>query len=335
MTVNNYIFRLFRDTFSTFDNDDVITYYSRKLYNVKPYIHGSKYISLCVRKNIINKMNILNQREYLFNNTRVTTEIYSSKDVKSLEEFHKLLNFYILVLNKVRYCPDVKIIVYLTNLKKRFPMKSILLNEDNVNSGLTTFDGDNKQIVIYRKEELNKVLLHELIHYYMIDFHFYNNKYDMYYINKYGIKVSEPFKNVSNPLALYETYTDTLACYGNIITYCLFKKKKILGVFEEEKQHYMLQAAKVYKFSKLRENTHCFSYYIGKAAIFFNFDRFIEQINNNENLLLDNSMKIEHYFKTLKKSIDNELFWKSIKNQRVGDKGDIVLSSLCMSNIKW
>ena len=53
------------------------------------------------------------------------------------------------------------------------------LDQDSINSGFTTFfnDGKNtKTIIIYRGEEMEKLVIHELIHFFFLDFkHFIVN----------------------------------------------------------------------------------------------------------------------------------------------------------------
>ena len=52
---------------------------------------------------------------------------------------------------------------------KILPVANKILSAVNVNSGYTSFYNDLREIVIYRKEEWFKVLIHELMHYYDYD----------------------------------------------------------------------------------------------------------------------------------------------------------------------
>lgn len=336
-SIMDKIQQLFVNNFHIYDSHSVKELYYKETDNVKPYISGGKYMSKRIYGSIEKKLHYKIERHYVFDNTRVSMCIFCVNKSFPFHTLYNLLNYYIFVLNKLNRMPVVNIILYLTNIKKLFPQSTdTILNEDNVNSGVTFLSEDEKTIIIYRKEELYKVLLHELIHYYEIDFHNYDNKFDKYFINKFNIQVKSPVKNINNPLALYEAYTDSVACYGHLITNVLFKNKYgdlntlIKQSLTKEKKHYMLQAAKVYKFGNLSEDTHCFSYYIVKACIFKNFDKFIQFVAK-QGLLLNNRTKHESFI-TFVKEIMNDEFFKELKRIRTAK---IVLSSIKMTNLKW
>ena len=63
--------------------------------------------------------------------------------------------------------------LFLFNLNKKLPKnRHETLDTENVNSGFTTFyHNQNKNIVIFRDEEMDKLIIHELIHFYYLDFH--------------------------------------------------------------------------------------------------------------------------------------------------------------------
>jgi hypothetical protein len=62
---------------------------------------------------------------------------------------------------------NINIYFYPTNLKKIW--NNNLLTPDIINSGFTSFSTNDSYIVIYRKEEYNRLLLHEMIHLLGID----------------------------------------------------------------------------------------------------------------------------------------------------------------------
>jgi hypothetical protein len=339
--MNDKIRQLFVNNYALYNPNAVSEFFKEETNNVKPEIIGSRYMSKRVYGFIRNRLHYKIEREYIFDNTRVSLQMFCINKSFCFTKLYNVLNFYIFVLNKLKHKPVLKIVLYLTNLKKLFPSNlEQVLNEDNINSGVTMLNEGERMIVIYRKEELFKVLLHELIHAYEIDFHFYNIAYDKYFMDKYSIKVSQPYKNKNNPLALYESYTDTLACYGHIITNVLFKSTEeeitsldteIDTLLEKESKHYMLQAAKIFKFSYLREDTHSFSYYLVKACIYRNFASFKKFIDNN-GIVLNTIEKQTSFLEFIKQNIDNPEFWKELKRIRTRK---IVLSGLKMTKIKW
>lgn len=325
--------RLFFSAWQDFDGSKVGEFYTQETNNVKPNVLGGRYMSKRVLGFIKNKMHYHVEREYIFDNTRVSLSIFCINKTYNFALLYNVLNFYIYALNKVVHRPVVKLVLYLSNMKKLFPSAvDVMLNEDNVNSGVTFMQEDDRCIIIYRKEELFKVLLHELLHYYDIGFHAYDGQWDRYFIDKYDIHVKQPAKNPFNPLALYEAYTDALACYGHVLANQLFKgePESISAVLEQERKHIMLQAAKVYKYGRLRENTHCFSYYIVKAALFHNWSGMIAFWNSRG--LVPRGDWLAKFMELVQASVDAPDFWAALKHVRTRK---ILSSSLKMSKVRW
>ena len=83
-------------------------------------------------------------------------------------------------------------------LEKKFPKKNEILGPNEVNSGLTFLDvHKNGDIILYRKEELLKVLIHELIHSNLIDekiiFSGSINEFSKLFCVNYNILLNEAF----------------------------------------------------------------------------------------------------------------------------------------------
>ena len=66
--------------------------------------------------------------------------------------------------------------IFLIDIKKKFPSKRMVkLDVENVNSGFTSFMSDGvKHIITFRDEEKDKIVVHELIHFFYLDFHSLN-----------------------------------------------------------------------------------------------------------------------------------------------------------------
>jgi hypothetical protein len=331
--------RLFAGAYRTYDPEAMTEYYSKDVTTTKPQVLGNKFMSKRVYGFIRTRLHHHIEKDYIFDNTRVSLSIYCiDKRSRCLRELVRVLNFYIYTLNKVARLPVVNITLYLTNLKKTFPSKDgVVLGEDNVNSGVTVFDGDDRHIVIYRKEEIYKVLLHELIHAYQIDFHRYDPEVDAYFMKTFGIDVQAPAKNPRNPLALFESYTETLACYGYVLTHTLFANDGTIpaGILEDamrkELRHSVLVAAKVLRYGGLKENSHVFSYYIAKTALLANLGAFLRFVDTHGIALVDQA---DHhaYLLLLKGVVEDELFWQRLKTMPTRK---ILLSSLKMTKLCW
>ena len=321
-------------------------YYVEETFNIRPEVVGGRYMSKRVQKHISEKLHCKFVRQYIFDKTRMEVTIYAQNKSFDFDELYSVLDFYVFVLNRVvrgaagPVVPVIHLTLYLTNLKKQFPAKAnVVLDEDNINSGVTLWENDpepNRKIVIYRKEELYKVLLHELIHYYSIDFHAYDPSYDVYLMKLFGISVAAPRKNPRNPLALYESYTDSIACYGHLLTHMLFKgeptdRASVMGRVATEARFFTTQAAKVWKYGKLKEDTHAFSYYIVKAAIYRRFDAFMDLLATN-GIRIDTAEKERDFLEFARSCIEDDGFWASLAKFRTRT---IFLSTLRMSKIRW
>ena len=66
--------------------------------------------------------------------------------------------------------------IFLIDVRKQFPSKRLVkLDVENVNSGFTSFMSDGvKHIITFRDEEKDKIVVHELIHFFYLDFHSLN-----------------------------------------------------------------------------------------------------------------------------------------------------------------
>jgi hypothetical protein len=186
-----------------------------------------------------------------------------------------------------------------SNEKKLFPTSNII-TETNVNNAVTvtySVSGgmNEKFIFIYRYEDMYKVLVHELIHF--LD-------YDLCHTIPNNHPILKPYNihDTSGKVNLGEAYTETLACYIYIV-YVLGKNSNT------EKENLMarykirfLRIAKALtdhcsKYDNVIQTSHMFSYYICRALLFLDIEKFVEffKAKNTKGLLLlikTNQLKI-------------------------------------------
>lgn len=187
----------------------------------------------------------------------------------------------------------MRVFIYLTGLKKTLPKATRgTLMPINVNTGFTVFDPQTpyNTIVIYRKEEAFKVLIHELTHYYHID--------RIPIPTSLKDEVKDLFKITNDP-HLNEAITDFWACYVNILFDSIFKKDGSLNdvndynnnigvLLKKEIDFIKSQAQKVIGHVNMcqpvlsNESTHVISYYVIKAVMFHNFASYITDYKNLE-----------------------------------------------------
>ena len=194
---------------------------------------------------------------------------------------------------------NLNITIVPLDISKFLPYKYEIIDIEHINSASTTIYYNNPgagDIYIWRKDELSKVLVHELLHSFNYDQNLLN-------ITNTGI-----FKNIDS-LNLNETFTElsaVLICIG--IT--SFKKSKNLEQFKtifikklkDENKLSQNNVKKLMKYNNLdlvsdftsfkyKQNASIFSYIILKAAIIFYL--------LNENKVL--------YLKEFPKPFDNSL----------------------------
>jgi len=196
----------------------------------------------------------------------------------------------------------ILLIFYDTPNKKKIhtsTSKSKLLSSFNINSGSSS---SGYQIIIWRKEELLKVLFHEVIHYLDLD-----TKHEQKLDNIINIKIG----TYDYPILINEAITEATALlfhtiYCSIIIYnkkytpcdqeynlsILYKKFKILYIYENIFNWY--QNSKILNYFNIKEfnikemikynqTTNCFSYYFIKSLLNLNISDIIfsfDYINN-------------------------------------------------------
>lgn len=281
--------------------------------------HNNTYIAIDLFKNRWKKTSFIvrkgNQTIYIEFN-------YTNNEDRS--SFKHIINFMMIYIHQIeslflKSCAEFRIIFYLSDEKKRFVKREILnqevINCDNVNSGVTFFYQDLPLIVIYRKEELLKVLIHELLHLYETHpIEQYDIYYDDYCKNNWKI-------NRNGSLNLYEGYVETLATilHSFIYTYCIHKRKttiaRIKKVINKEinySKKLLNDIRSLQKDNYLNEETNVFSYFYVKTSLIQDLDSFFVSIDPN-NYCIHDSYKISYFNNVLKCLI-------SIKNTKQNTK---------------
>jgi hypothetical protein len=240
--------------------------------------------------------------------------------VDVINHYAKLVFLWIDVISqyaKPNCSSRLHIFCYMTSLKKTLPAnKTQILNELNINSAFTSSCAPETEIILFRKEEWFKVLIHETFHCFGLDFSLHDNSL----ITK-CIKRIFPIQSSINA---YEAYTEFWAEIINAFL-CNFSTiankrdfHKILSstkrTLDYEREFSLIQLAKIVKYmgvsysdlysstnnetnennrnigkknnGKYREHTNVFAYYILKCIFIFNANDFIEVCKRtNENRL--------------------------------------------------
>jgi len=285
------------------------------LNEIKKNLNNSIFIDKKII-NTINNFNIIRSFELNINNDIIFLNIVSNKEIKI--NFIKKIIDTIVFFRKIDInfpVINLTINLFLTNYKKKFPSyKSInYLGISNVNTGFTTFyNQTTREINLYRKEEINKVLIHELIHAYNID--------EYYIINheEYSNKLSELYNIKSiNGLRMYESYTESLAIIIHSIKISIEKNISINKIINDEINFSLGQIENILNFyninnlnelkdkkKELNEESSIFSYYIIKGSLLNNINEYLTFLNkNNINYFSLKTNNISEFYKLIIKSL--------------------------------
>ena len=292
-------------------------------------------------KNKIGSLKRINTVQYKFKDTKVNLFLYNNKLSKKLiNELLDLINFSIILFDRIhKPRENIKIYFLQTYEKKQINIeKDNQLIGDNINTGYTQSFSDMNEdfIVIYRMEELKKVLIHELIHLYNLHG----------FVGSSNLKISNSIRSTNNRFSIFETYTETLA----VLIYTYYYSKKNNNDFEKllnkQLEFSFLQSAKILYNQKIynindlgkkeiKETTNASSYFILKSAILNNLKLFKNVFNEELGISLVNTEEIKLFDENLIKSIKNKSFKKNInkylekiKNNKVDN---ILLKSFRMN----
>ena len=225
--------------------------------------------------------------------------------------------------------------------KKEFNrIKGEVLGPKNCNSGYTIFDNE-KSIYLIRKEEMTKVLIHEMLH---------ANECEKYFFSK---KFNNLFRN--NRLLVFESYVEFLALILNIIFYmlkrgiefpsfkellnkerfyCTIKMKQILDYYDIKNINSLVID------KALPQRTAVLEYYILKTIMLFEYEKFFKLVNPNlkikeENLKDQVEIYLQDIFRILSSSdlqyimdkIDNNTIEKYLQKYKI-DKNSLRMTSI-------
>ena len=203
----------------------------------------------------------------------------------------------------------ITIYLYFTSMRKGLPTSNIdVLDEININTAFTYTCPVDSEIVIFRKEEWFKVLIHETFHNFGLDF----SDMNMEQVNTHIKRLYD----VESDINLYESYTEFWARIMNSV-FCSFFATKTISKLEDfltnteffinfERTYGFFQLAKVLDFMGLsykdmyskteksktlrttlyKERTNVLSYYIITMVLMNNYQLFLSWCNKNNLQLL-------------------------------------------------
>ena len=249
---------------------------------------------------------------------------------------------------------SLNLYLFMSEIDKKLPESSLeILEPLNCNSAVTTACNTNGEILVYRREEWLKVLIHETMHILCLDFS--GMEYE-------GLKknVSELFP-IESDFLISETYSEFWANTINnyMLSYILMDNVPSLDMFIKfndlfsyyEKMFSLLQLTKILNHMGLvyedlyskkelsvekrklyKEKTNVFVYYILKAILLYHKEDFIMWCDNaNDNIInfAKTPETFASFFEFIRKhsnkpnmlcDLNNiRLFYKRIRNKDICD----------------
>lgn len=326
---------------------DYIMYYTIKHcyenINIKPYdiekidnmrSINSNFVSDLIKNNISSsiKNNKFNYFLIKSNNIKLYIATPNKLNKNLVEDLLKRIHLIKNIIPKQDKGKNI-IFIWLTPLKKLLPNNNKILGKNEINSAsCDVMKYENGNIYIWRKEEVKKILIHELLHClnYDSDFFWEDNEkkfWDNYVKNNF---------NINKYINLNESYTETLTTIINCIINSIETNNSFKDNLKKEQNYSMEQLDKILKYNGFMyvdelekkngdkifpQETSIFSYFIIKSALLHNYENFNKFViknglvfnKNNKNEfvnLINNSfkkLKKKHYQFINKNDINNSL----------------------------
>lgn len=205
---------------------------------------------------------------------------------------------------------NLKVYMYPSTLKKSMPTHSPITC-DNINSGYTTIaNKKDRYIVLFRKEDIENVFIHECIHYLGIDRTLFNRSDS--FIKK--------FFTVDCSILLNEGYTEVLTIIYVSICNSILLQLDVNDILYNELLYSLLQSNKVFSFYNItddtrtfinwKDNTNTFAYIIIKTVCLYHIDIFLDLFFNHTKIDATHfSFFIIQYYKSI-----STLFFNGIQS---------------------
>ena len=245
----------------------------------------NNFVELNILDYLFNKLDYKHVYNILYKNLTINLVIYSkNKFIKK-----DLLNGIIIRIITIGLFKSnttkiiINVDIFLTQFKKKINKDSKILGPREINSG---FSQTNIKICIFRSEELNKVLVHELIHYLELDLQNveFNNFHFIFNIPKSNtIRLNEAYTEILalliNSIIISNNITTNTSILNNEFKFSLYQVAKILIFYGFDNANDFFQPNNNNKFN---QNTSIFSYFIVKTLLLYNLNIFLSLYYKNE-----------------------------------------------------
>lgn len=270
-------------------------------------LHRMMYESIFVSADVLHhsESEDLNYKVFMNENTEIHLYHPDSNNGPDIQIIMKIINFY-----RILFSSEIKVkltIFYGEQKKFLYNFKpSHTICSDNINSGSSI---KHEIIQIWRKEEFYKVLIHELVHYFGVDFYLSNSIYQ---------KINNHFQSVikiNGIDRINESYTETLAIVIHSCLYSILYQKPFSEIFSYEILFTYFQVSKLLihfgcknyqniSNTIFNQTTSAFSYYVVKCMLMQNLSKMFDFWENHHFVILKNKNSQTSYHDLYKEIVN-------------------------------
>jgi hypothetical protein len=305
-----------------------------------PVLYNNNFFPINIRNYILSNTKYKIKYNCVLNNRKITIIFFVYTNTINISDEN--IKYILIMLNMLfkyssnKCSKELTINIYLTPFKRLLPnSRNIILDAINVNGGFTTTCDVKSEIVVFRKEEWFKVLIHECFHNLGLDFSNMNLKV-------FNENIHHLFP-INSKFNLFESYCEFWARIINcsICSFISLDNKNDIERFnnnlyfslEMEKIFSLYQCNKILEFIGIeydnlykldnmsifmrdnlyKEKTNIFAYYIITYLLINNYEKFLSWCNTHNIELLKfkpTQQNLNEYFAFIK----NIALQKNIKN---------------------
>lgn len=183
---------------------------------------GSTYFPEEIQDHVLNEPSTATTYQFNVNDRKVVLHFVTFDSAKNDMDKHArrvCALIHLVSMHARSVCSStLHIYVYMTHFKKRFPTeKGQPLDAIHANTGMSYHCTKNNDVIVYRKEEWFKVLIHELFHAFGLSFIDGDMETD---VNSGMQRALQRMYAISHPVLIYETYCEIWARILNVIFDC-------------------------------------------------------------------------------------------------------------------
>ena len=335
---------------------------------VIPSIYGGVFFPREIKNYIDNniKYQLIYQQNIGNKKFKIIFGLMTDTDIKNIDKYNSYAEFiftWLCICNKfsLHSCSrSLSLYIYLTPFKKKLPTDNrAVVGSSHVNTGVTYHCKNDNELIVYRKEEWKKVLIHETFHSFGFDF-----------IDNNAKKIQDYVKSIfpiKSDFLIAEAYTETWSRILNAVFssyYSLTNKNDketfiLYSMFslQCERLFSILQMMKVLKFMNMeyrdlitlndmrcsalremyKEDSNVLSYYVITSMFMNDYHNFLAWCSkNNTNLFRfsTTSYNVNSFIEFIKQQYKNKTFTETISKIKLFNNNKFLEETLRMTSIE-